>query len=273
MTASLLPPRGAFPWALRGQRRSQKPVTIPGAQVRPRDATRELYRQVCNFVGSVGSPVLANLFLHYAFDQWMVRTCPHLPCARYADDAGVPWRTQAEAEQFQTALGQRLSEGERELHPEKTPIVCCHVAKQQGSGLAKTFDFVGDGFRPRLVKSRQGTLCVSFTPAVSPRAAQAMRQRIRRWRLALQSRRSLEAIAQYGNPIVQGWMNYYGAYHRSALYPILRPLALHFVQWVKRKYKKKGRYFKRAKHWLGQVALHRPALFVHWQFGARFSAA
>lgn len=98
-------------------------------------------------------------------------------------------------------------------------MVCGNVAKHPGSGLAKTVDFLGYCCRPRVAQSRQGTLCVSFTPAGSPRAATAMRQRVRRWRLMLQSRRSLEEMAQYIHPIVQGWIHYYGAYYRSALSP------------------------------------------------------
>jgi RNA-directed DNA polymerase len=222
--------------------------------------------------GGCVSPVLANLFLHYVFDHWMARHLPHHPFARYADDAVVHCRSQAEAEQLLVALEQRFRECQLELHPEKTQIVCCNVAKQQGSDLAKTFVFLGYCFRPRLVRSRQGKVFVGFTPAISPGAAKEIRQQVRQWRLNLRNSQSLEDIARFVNPIVRGWINYFGAYNRSALYPILRHIDLHLVKWVKRKYKKKGRYFKRAKNWLGQVAKHRRELFVHWQFGAAFPA-
>jgi RNA-directed DNA polymerase len=222
--------------------------------------------------GGCVSAVLANLFLHYVFDQWMVRSYPHLPFARYADDAVVHCRTQAEAEQFKTALQERLRECQLELHPEKTQIVCCNVKRQGGNGIAKKFTFLGYEFRPRRVCSRQGKLFVSFTPAISPHAAKSIRQRIRQWRLNLQTSRTLEEIAHEVNPIVRGWITYYGAYNRSSLYPILRHIDHHLVKWVKRKYKKRGRYFKRAKNWLGKTAQHRPELFIHWQFGAAFPA-
>ena len=216
--------------------------------------------------------MLANLFLHYVFDQWMVRSYPHLPFARYADDAVVHCCTQAEAEQFKMALQERLRECQLELHPEKTQIVCCHVKRQGGNGIAKKFTFLGYEFRPRRVCSRQGKLFVSFTPAISPHAAKSIRQRIRQWRLNLQTSRTLEEIAHEVNPIVRGWITYYGAYNRSSLYPILRHIDHHLVKWVKRKYKKRGHYFKRAKNWLGKTAQHRPELFIHWQFGAAFPA-
>ena len=222
--------------------------------------------------GGCVSPVLANLLLHYVFDKWMERQFPNLPFARYADDAVVHCHRQAEAEQLKAALEQRFRECRLELHPEKTQIVCCNVTKQRNSGLAKQFVFLGYCFRPRRVRSRQGKRFVGFTPAISPNAAKRIRQRIRRWRLHRQTRLSLEAIAQVVNPIITGWINYYGAYHRSALYPILRHIDYHLVKWVKRKYKKRGRYVARAIAWLGKVAHHQTGLFAHWRFGVRFPA-
>jgi len=184
----------------------------------------------------------------------------------------VHCHSQSEAEQLLDALKQRFQECQLELHPEKTQIVCCVVGRQRDSGIAKKFDFLGYCFRPRLARSRKGKLFVTFSPAISASAAKSFRQRVRGWRLNLRSSLSLEDIAQFVNPIVRGWINYYGAFNRSALYPILRHIDRHLLKWVKRKYKKKGRYSKRAKVWLGKVAKYRRELFVHWQFGAAFSA-
>jgi DNA invertase Pin-like site-specific DNA recombinase len=156
--------------------------------------------------------------------------------------------------------------------PPLVQIVCCNVKRPGGNGIAQKFTFLGYEFRPRRVCSRQGKLFVSFTPAISPHAAKSIRQRIRHWRLNLQTRRTLEEVAHAVNPIVRGWIIYYGAYNRSSLSPILRHIDHHLVKWVKRKYKKRGRYFKRAKNWLGKTAQHRPELFIHWQFGAAFPA-
>ncbi len=221
--------------------------------------------------GSVISPLLANLFLHYVFDKWMVRNFPSNPFARYADDGVVHCRSEVEAEALKESLERRFRECWLELHPEKTKIVCCKVTQQPHTQASKKFDFLGFCFRPRLARSRQGRLFVTFTPALSAASAKKIRQQVRRWRLKSRTALSLDDIARPINPIITGWINYYGAYYRSALYPVLRHIDLHLVRWVKRKYRRKGRYFKRAKEWLGKVARYRPKLFAHWQFGVAFS--
>jgi RNA-directed DNA polymerase len=220
--------------------------------------------------GGVVSPVLANLFLHYVFDKWMDRNFPANPFARYADDAVVHCRSEAQARYLKAQLERRFRECKLELHPEKTQIVCCHVGKQKNTQVAKKFDFLGYCFRARLVRSRKGKMFASFTPAISPRSAKKIRQQARRWRLHLHTSQSLDDIAHSVNPAIRGWMNYYGAYQQSALLPVLHRIDYHLVKWVKRKYKKKGNYSKRAIRWLGQVAYHQPTLFAHWSLGAPF---
>jgi RNA-directed DNA polymerase len=222
--------------------------------------------------GGVVSPVLSNLFLHYAFDKWMDRNFPDNPFARYADDAVVHCRSEAEARELKARLARRLRECKLELHPKKTQIVCCHVGKQQNTQVAKKFDFLGYCFRARLVRNRYGKMFVSFTPAISPRSAKKIRQQARRWRLHLRTSMSLEDIARAVNPAIRGWVNYYGAYQRSSLYPVLHHIDYHLVKWIKWKYKKKGNYSKRAIRWLGQAASHQPELFAHWSLGAPFPA-
>ncbi len=222
--------------------------------------------------GGVVSPVLSNLFLHYAFDKWMDRNFPDNPFARYADDAVVHCRSEADARDLKARLERRLRECKLQLHPEKTQIICCHVGKRQNTQVAKKFDFLGYCFRPRLVRNRYGKMFVSFTPAISPRSAKRIRQQVRSWRLHLRTSMSLEDIARAVNPAIRGWVNYYGAYQRSSLFPVLHNIDYHLVKWVKWKYKKKGNYSKRAIRWLGQVASHQPELFAHWSLGAPFPA-
>ena len=222
--------------------------------------------------GGVVSPVLANLFLHYVFDKWMERNFPHNPFVRYADDGVVHCQSEAQARYLKARLERRFRECKLELHPEKTQIVCCHVGRQQNTQVAKKFDFLGYCFRARLVRSRKGKMFVSFTPAISPRSAKKIRQQVRRWRLHLRTSQSLDDIVRAVNPAIRGWVNYYGAYQRSTLLPVLHHIDYHLVNWVKRKYKKKGKYSKCAIRWLGQVAYHQPALFAHWSLGAPFPA-
>ena len=75
--------------------------------------------------GGVISPLLANLFLHYAFDRWMAKRYRHLPFERFADDAIVHCRTEVEAQEVRAAIAERLKECGLELHPEKTKVVYC----------------------------------------------------------------------------------------------------------------------------------------------------
>jgi RNA-directed DNA polymerase len=172
--------------------------------------------------GGVVSPVLSNLFLHYVFDRWMARHFPRNPFARYADDGVVHCRSEAQTRYLKARLERRFRECKLELHPEKTQIVCCRVGKQHDTQVSKRFDFLGFCFRPRLVRSRHGKLFVSFTPAISPASAKRIRRQVRRWRLHFRVSQSLDDLACRVNPIIRGWLNYYGAYQRSSLVPVLR---------------------------------------------------
>jgi RNA-directed DNA polymerase len=222
--------------------------------------------------GGVVSPLLSNLFLHYVFDKWMERHLPDHPFARYADDGVVHCRSEAEARSLKARLDERFRECELELHPEKTRIVCCNVKTPPKVGVHQKFDFLGYCFRPRLVRGRNTGMFVSFTPAISPASAKRIRERVRRWRLNLRTSLSLEELAVHLNPIIRGWIQYYGAFQRSTLLSVLRHLDRHLLKWVKRKYKKRGRYIKRAMRWLGQVACYQPGLFAHWRLGRPFPA-
>ena len=113
---------------------------------------------------------------------------------------------------------------------------------------------------------------VGFTPAIRPASMKRLRQEVRKWRLHRRASTSLDALAESMNPVIRGWMHYYGTYQSSALLPVWRHIDQHLVKWVKQKYRKKGRSYKRANRWLGQVARYQPALFVHWRV-ARPSAA
>jgi RNA-directed DNA polymerase len=215
--------------------------------------------------GGVVSPLLANLYLHYVFDKWMERHCPAQPFARYADDGVVHCRSEAQARWLKARLDERFRDCGLELHPEKTRVVCCNVTKPLGEGVHKTFDFLGYGFRPRLVRCRDGRMRVNFTPAISQAAAKRVRAEVRRWRLHRRPFASVQDLAQAVNPVIRGWIQYYGAYNRSALVPLLRHIDWHLLKWVKTKYRKRRGSWRRARYWLGQVARHQSALFAHWR--------
>jgi RNA-directed DNA polymerase len=219
--------------------------------------------------GGVISPVLANLFLHYVFDTWMKRNHPELPFCRYADDGIVHCRTESEALALKGALGSRFRECRLELHPEKTRIIYCKDSNRREEHAAMSFDFLGFTFRPRLSKSRSGRYFVNFGPAVSNKAGRVMRQKARRWHLHLRSDYSLEDLSRIFSPVIKGWINYYGSFYKSAMYPTLRHLNKILVRWARRKFKRLRYHLTKAVYWLGRIAKRQPELFPHWQVGVR----
>jgi len=220
--------------------------------------------------GSVISPVLANLFLHYAFDAWMQRNYPRVQFERYADDALIHASTRTQAESLLEAVRNRLRQCGLELHPDKTRIVYCQDSDRRGAHEHIKFDFLGYTFQPRRAKNRWGKHFVSFLPAISRTAASEIRATIRSWRLgATRNNQPLEEIARLVNPYVRGWVNYYGRYYRSALTPVLKCLERALVYWVRRKFKRFWRHQRKATHWLGRLARREPKLLYSWQIGIR----
>ncbi|RJR22837.1 MAG: group II intron reverse transcriptase/maturase [Nitrospiraceae bacterium] len=217
--------------------------------------------------GSVISPLLANLFLHYVFDEWMKKICPRNPFERYADDIIVHCVSEQQAKWIKTKIDQRMKQCMLELHPEKTKIVYCKDGQRGGNYPHEKFDFLGYTFRPRTSKTRSGKYFVNFSPAMSNAATKKVCSTIRSWRFHRRSDKSLEDLSRICNSIVRGWINYYGQYYKSAL---RRPFYIFnciLRRWAMRKYKKlKGRP-RRAVYWLGRLALRQPGLFAHWQFG------
>lgn len=223
--------------------------------------------------GGVISPLLSNLFMHYAFDEWLRRNFPSIQFVRYADDAIIHATSLRQAQYVLEAVRRRLKECGLELHPEKTKIVYCKDDDRRGDHAHIKFDFLGYTFRPRRARNRWGKYFVSFLPAVSTKAASRIRSVIREWRLgATRNNQPLEEIARFVNPFVRGWVNYYGRFYRSALTPVLRCLERAMIYWVRRKFKRFKRHKRRAYHWLGRVARREPNLFVLWQIGIKPAA-
>lgn len=219
--------------------------------------------------GGVISPLLANLFLHYVFDKWMVRNRPGIPFERYADDAVCHCRTKKEAEAFLIELKQRFEACKLELHPEKTKVVYCQDGKRKGEAEHTSFDFLGFTFMARMARTYRGDFFVNFSPAASGKACKAMRQQLLEMGIVRWTALSIEEVARKVNPVVQGWINYYGQYRKTGLHPVLHYLELLLIDWVMRKYKQfKGRQ-RQASQWLGRVAKREPKMFSHWAFGVR----
>jgi len=220
--------------------------------------------------GGVISPLLANLFLHYAFDLWMRRTFPRVRFERYADDTIVHCRSERQARAVLAAIRGRFEQCGLELHPTKTRIVYCKDDDRPGMFEHIRFDFLGYTFQPRRAKNRWGKHFVSFLPAISTRAAKAIRQAIRQWQMAsTRNNQRLEDLARLTNPVVRGWMNYYGRFYRSKCVQVLRHLNVALAAWAQRKYKRFRRRERASMHWLGRIARRDPKLFVLWELGVR----
>jgi RNA-directed DNA polymerase len=172
--------------------------------------------------GGVISPVLSNLFMHYAFDAWMDREYPDSPWCRYADDGLAHCRTLAQAEQLRAALEKRLQDCGLEMHPVKTKIVYCKDADRRGTYPVTGFDFLGYTFRARRSKNRWGKYFINFSPAMSNSAGKAIRQEVRSWQMPKRSDKSIEELSLMFRAKIQGWINYYGRFYRSQMYMTLR---------------------------------------------------
>ena len=219
--------------------------------------------------GSAISPVLANLFMHYAFDMWLEREFPAVEFERYADDVVVHCVTERQAHRVWDALAERLESVGLRLHPDKSRIVYCKDDNRRGSFEHTSFTFLGFKFCRRTVRTKHGVLFSGFAPAISPEALKAISREVRRWRIHRRTRLDLNELAERINPIVRGWMNYYGRFYRSKLYPLLKRINAYLVRWARNKYKRLGS-FKRVKKWWFRVVDRQPQLFTHWQWTTSF---
>lgn len=215
--------------------------------------------------GGVISPLIANLFLHYAFDKWMERNFPDNPFERYADDAVVHCKTKEEAEARKEAISSRLLECGLELHSQKTKIAYCKDDDRPGKHDIENFDFLGYTFRPRKVKVGSVRYFTGFNPAISNSAKKAIRKRIKGWKFHRWTDKSIGELAAICRSVINGWINYYGKYYKSELYSVLHYLDLKLIRWVKSKYKRlKGSTIKSCEL-LRKIAKSNPYLFPHWQ--------
>jgi RNA-directed DNA polymerase len=239
----------------------------PGALLAPPARRGVCCELECACARRVVSPLLANLYLHYAFDMWMERSHPDVPFERFADDIVVRCRTEERARWLFDALRRRFSECGLELHPTKARIVYRKDGDRRGRSEHESFEFLGYAFRRRRGKHRCGKDFVSFLPAASPASAKSSRDTVRSWRLHLRSDKSLDDLSRIFGPILRGWLSYFRHFYKSAIYPTLRMFDRVLMRWAMRKYKRPRRHRRRALHWLGRVAGRDPRLFAHRQMG------
>jgi RNA-directed DNA polymerase len=215
--------------------------------------------------GSAVSPILANLFMHFAFDNWMARRFPAVPFERYADDAVVHCVSRRQAEDVLAAIAERMGEVGLRLHPDKTRIVYCKDDTRRADHEHTSFTFLGFSFRARPARRKNGELFMSFLPAMSTEALKAKGARLRALRIHRRTTFSLDDLAAWLNPIVAGWMNYYGRFYRSVMSRLLIRVSTYLRRWAGKKYRRL-RAHGRFKRWWAGLLDRQPGLFAHWKW-------
>jgi group II intron reverse transcriptase/maturase len=246
------------PWVLLYLRRwLAAPMQLPDGTRQPRDRGTPQ--------GSPVSPVIANLFLHYALDRWLLREFPDAPFERYADDGIVHCTTLARAEEVLAALTSRMAQVGLALHPDKTGIVYCKDGKRRGSYRVTSFTFLGYTFRPRGATNRQGRRFLAFLPAISMQALKRISGIVRSWGLHRRTGTTLDQLAARINPVVAGWMQYYGRFYRSALYRLLTRINGYLVRWIRNTYQRFAGTRASRQHFAALLEAT-PTLFKHWRW-------
>jgi RNA-directed DNA polymerase len=211
------------------------------------------------------SPLIANIFLHYGFDMWMVREFPGVLFERFADDVVVHCVTERQARHVREAIGRRLADVGLQLHPDKTRVVFCENSRRRRDYEQVTFTFCGYAFRPRKVYDKKiGQAYTRFLPAVAPGKLTDMSRKAASWRLHRRVTWTLNDLAEEVNPALRGWLNYFTVFYPSAVIPLCTRIDRHLVRWARKKYERLERSDKRARSWLKGVRKRSPRLFAHW---------
>ena len=224
--------------------------------------------------GSVIGPLLANLYLHYVMDKWLSRNYPECPFERYADDSVIHCQNKLKADKVLSELEARLKECGLEMHPDKTQIVYCKDSNRNERQPYKEFDFLGFTFRPRQAQnSNRKETFTNWLPSVSNKSMRSMTEKMRGWTIMRVAWCQIEDIAKAINPVLKGWINYYGKFYSAKLRSFMNNINVMIAQWARRKYKKLRVSFIKSIRWLKGLSVRNPSLFAHWQFGVKPSVA
>jgi group II intron reverse transcriptase/maturase len=218
--------------------------------------------------GGVISPLLSNLFLHYALDRWLSVNYSQVRYERFADDMVVHCRRKVEAESMLSKLKERLASLKLQVNATKTKIVYCKNGIRKERYPEVSFTFLGHQFRPCKVKTRTGKYFLGYAPQIGMRAAKKIIAELRRMRIHKKTSTSLHQLAAELNPKLRGWISYYGKYGGSKFRYILHILNTRLHKWVRWRYKLKGRPGKIIEK-LKKLCVQSPNLFAHWQLGVR----
>lgn len=218
--------------------------------------------------GGVISPLLANLYLHEAFDQWLADTQPLIVFERYADDIVIHTRSIEQSNFILDKLKARLAEYSLEIHPDKTKTVYCYRTARffkEEKGIPGSFDFLGFTFKPRICEKAGGEKFWGFRPAISKKSMTKIVGKLRE--LAFQNWVSLDIheLAKALTPMIRGWLNYYGKFRISELQWVFRLLNIRIAKWARKKYKLKT--YAKSYGWLKRMVKWYPNTFIHWNYG------
>jgi group II intron reverse transcriptase/maturase len=217
--------------------------------------------------GGVVSPILANLFMHYAFDRWITRNYPDAPFERYADDAIIHCKSEQKALEILAALKVRLTECKLELHPQKTKIIYCKDKDRTENYPYTEFDFLGYTFKRVFIKDRLGRLQFNFLASVSRKSAKAFRDKLKALSIHRRTGCKIEMLAELLNPMIRGWLNYFGRFNFSAVRYTMDWVNRRLIKWAMCKYKRFKRHQHRTGEWLRKLAKREPSMFLHWSLG------
>lgn len=217
--------------------------------------------------GGVISPLLANLFLHYALDKWIALNYAGLRFVRYADDVIIHCQNEQQAKEVLANVRERLAQCELSLNEKKTQLVYCQNYRREKRDYRVKFDFLGFSFQPRATKSQRGGLFLGYDCAISNESEKRIVEEFRTLKFHRWSNVAIEYIASKVNPKIRGWVNYYGKFRRYELSRVFRRFHFRLVKWVLNRYKSFKRSKKRAYQWLRQRKVVNPKLFYHWEVG------
>lgn len=215
--------------------------------------------------GGVISPLLANIFLHYALDKWLEKYYPQTNFVRYADDMVIHCSTKEEAEQLLTAIKERLQQVSLRLNEQKTQVVYCKDYRRTEKHQKVQFGFLGFSFQPRRSKSKygEGKSFTAFTAEISKENQKKIREQIKETIAWRNTKMELTDIALKLNSKLRGWINYFGLYGRSALKRTMIYLDHRLIRWLQHKHKITG--IRRATNKLAGIMKEDPMLFYHWE--------
>ena len=207
--------------------------------------------------GGVISPLLANIYLHIAFDKWMEKEYSSIPFERYADDIVIHCKTEKQAQYLKHEVTKRLETCKLTVHQTKTKVI--NLRGKSELKYTRKYDFLGYTFQPTWVKTKVG-----YRVMIAPRMSQVsmnnvtekiQRLHIHRWR------KPIEEIATQLKPILRGVINYYCRFYQwktTKLWWSLNVRLIKWVEWEKRLNKLD------AVRWLKVKYKEKPYLFPHW---------